>query len=155
IAATKLPNYVLPLYPAIAILTGRWLDCWRTGELPVRPWIIAAAAAGCVLVGVLTVAALVLLAGTVALPFTVKGLGSMPALALHAWVGASPVVVGLWFAWEARRGRRTEALVVFGVGAVAFLALMSARVAAAMDDYKVPRHFAEEAGLRQTDREIR
>ena len=155
VAATKLPNYVLPLYPAIAILTARWLDRWRTGELAVRPWLMDAAAGGCVLMGVLVTLAILLLAGTVRLPFTVKGLGTMPALAPHAWLGAIPVVVGLWFGWQVRRGRPTEALTAFGAGAVLFLGLAGVEVTEAMDEYKVPQYFAEEVGLRQTDRDVR
>src|SRR5262249_43598164 len=31
LAATKLPNYILPLYPPAALLTARFLDCWRRG----------------------------------------------------------------------------------------------------------------------------
>jgi 4-amino-4-deoxy-L-arabinose transferase-like glycosyltransferase len=154
-AATKLPNYVLPLYPAVAILTARWLDRWRTGELPVRSWVMTAAAAGCVALGVLYALVLLLLAGTITVPFSVKALGTMPALGPHAWLGVIPVVVGVWFWWQARRGRRTEALAAFGAGAVLFLGLVAARVTEAMDEYKVPRYFAEDVGLRQTDREMR
>jgi 4-amino-4-deoxy-L-arabinose transferase-like glycosyltransferase len=155
LAATKLPNYVLPLYPAIAILTGRWLDQWRAGEVPVRPSLMGAAAAGCVLIGVLVIAALLLMAGTVTVPIHAKALGSMPALAPHAWLGVVPIFVGIWFWWQVRRGRPTEAIIAFGVGAVAFLGLASARVAGAMDEYKAPKYFAEQVGLRQTDRDIR
>jgi 4-amino-4-deoxy-L-arabinose transferase-like glycosyltransferase len=155
IAATKLPNYVLPLYPAIALLTARWLDRWRTGELPIRPWLMWAAAGGCVFMGAIVVFAILLLAGTLTLPFTVKGLGSMSALAPHAWVGAIPILFGLWFGCQASRDRRNEALIAFAMGAVAFLGLTATQIVAAMDEYKPPRYFAEVVGLRQTDREIR
>lgn len=155
VAATKLPNYVLPMYPALAILTARWLDRWRTGELTVRPGVVVAAALGLVTVGVVVALALLLLAGNIRLPADVRGLGRTPTLADHAWLGAVPVVVGVVFWWLARRGQRDGALTALGAGTVLFLGLVSDRVTDAMDEYKVPKYFAEVVGLRQTDREIR
>lgn len=155
LAATKLPNYVLPLYPALAILVARWLDRWRTGDLAVRPWVLIAAAAGCILVGVGLAVALVLLSGAVNISVKGKALGSMPALAPYAWLGVIPVAAGLWFGWQAVRGRRDAALAGFAAGAVAFLAATAALVPPAMNEYKVSQYFADEVGLRQTDREIR
>ena len=155
IAATKLPNYILPLYPALAILTARWLDRWRAGELTVPRWVLIAAAAGCVLVGVVYILALLLMAGTIPSPFKGKAFGSMPTLEPHAWIGAIPIIVGVWFGWQAVRDRRTEALAAFAAGAVAFLGLIGATATNALEDYKVSRYLAEEVGLRQPDRDIR
>ena len=155
IAATKLPNYVLPLYPAVAILTARWLDRWRTGELPVRAWLMDAAAGGTVLMGVTVAGALLVMSGKIPLPSEVKGVGRLTALAPHAWLGEIPVLAGVLFGACARRGLRDQAVTAFAAGAVVFLGLMADRVTEAMDEYKVPKHFAEEDGLRQTDRDIR
>src|SRR5262249_9037584 len=33
LAGTKLPNYVLPLYPPVALLTARFLERWRRGAV--------------------------------------------------------------------------------------------------------------------------
>lgn len=42
-AATKLPSYIAPCYPALALLTGCWLRGWTSGEAPVsRGWMRAA-----------------------------------------------------------------------------------------------------------------
>lgn len=42
-AATKLPSYIAPCYPALALLTGCWLRSWTSGDAPVsRPWMRAA-----------------------------------------------------------------------------------------------------------------
>jgi len=49
---TKLPNYVLPLYPALAILTARFLTRWLEGELAIRRWIMPAAVGGMLFVAV-------------------------------------------------------------------------------------------------------
>lgn len=42
-AATKLPSYIAPCYPALALLAGCWLRGWVSGESPVsRSWMRAA-----------------------------------------------------------------------------------------------------------------
>lgn len=42
-AATKLPSYIAPCYPALALLSGCWLRGWVSGEVAVsRPWMRAA-----------------------------------------------------------------------------------------------------------------
>src|SRR5207245_11270297 len=33
LAGTKLPNYILPVYPPLAILTARFLQRWRIGTI--------------------------------------------------------------------------------------------------------------------------
>ena len=44
LAATKLPNYVLPAYPPLAVLTGVYLDRWRRGVSTVGSWAMPTAA---------------------------------------------------------------------------------------------------------------
>lgn len=40
IARTKLPSYITPCYPGLALLTGAFLDRWSRGEVTLRPvWI--------------------------------------------------------------------------------------------------------------------
>src|SRR5262249_41297730 len=48
---TKLPNYVLPLYPAVALLTGRFLDQWRRGEAAAPGWLVGGSLACLGLIG--------------------------------------------------------------------------------------------------------
>src|SRR5205807_1022969 len=42
LAATKLPNYIAPLYPALALLTARYLIQWRNRELDPPRWLMIA-----------------------------------------------------------------------------------------------------------------
>lgn len=37
---TKLPSYVTPCYPALAILVASWLSSWSTGEIKVPRWMV-------------------------------------------------------------------------------------------------------------------
>ncbi len=40
-AATKLPHYIFPIYPAMAILTARFLIGWRTSRITVPRWLMS------------------------------------------------------------------------------------------------------------------
>ena len=40
IVRTKLPNYILPAYPAVALLTASFLDDWRRGRLTLPAWVM-------------------------------------------------------------------------------------------------------------------
>jgi 4-amino-4-deoxy-L-arabinose transferase-like glycosyltransferase len=155
LAATKLPNYVLPIYPAVAILIARMLDRWREGALTIPGWVTGASVAGGAMVGLLVGIGLLLASGTVPLPVAVKGFHPYPALAESAWVGLVPIGAAAAFGWLAWNGQRGGAIAAYALGAVLFLAIVAAVPTVAMNDNKVPRYFAEEVGLRQTDREIR
>ena len=91
LARTKLPNYVLPLYPAAAVLLAGYLDRWRRGldRLPAwTTWL----SVGCFgLVGITTVLAILAISGT--LPGVrgrvYPGLERLVYLGLPAIVGAA------------------------------------------------------------------
>ncbi|MDZ4818263.1 MAG: glycosyltransferase family 39 protein [Planctomycetota bacterium] len=50
-AATKLPSYALPAYPAVAIITARLVDCWLADTATIRGWLMNSAWGTLVLVG--------------------------------------------------------------------------------------------------------
>ena len=155
IAATKLPNYVLPVYPAVAILIARLLDRWRSGSLTVPGSLTAASTASGVLVGVLFGVGLLVAGGTLPPPVSVKGFHPLAGLGESAWVGLVPVGGAMAFGWLAWKGRRTEAVTIYGLAAALFLAAVAAVPTVALNDHKAPRYFAEQMGLRQPDRDIR
>ena len=155
VAATKLPNYILPIYPAVAVLMARVLDRWRVGDLEIPGWMITASTIGGVLFGVLLSAGLLLAGGVISSPVPLKGFHPLPALGPYAWLGVIPLLAAFAFRWLVRAGRRGPALTAYGIGAVLLLAIVGAFPTVAMNEYKVPKYFAEEVGLRQTDREIR
>jgi 4-amino-4-deoxy-L-arabinose transferase-like glycosyltransferase len=96
---TKLPHYVLPLYPAIALLTGAWLarsepaSSRRWARWGGRAWIILWAAVGGVL-GCLVIAAAPLGDGRL----SIRGI----AAGLTLWAVAGG---GAWTLWRGERGR--------------------------------------------------
>jgi 4-amino-4-deoxy-L-arabinose transferase-like glycosyltransferase len=153
IAATKLPNYILPLYPALAILIGRLLDRWRTGLISGPKWLAVLTWIGSLSIGIIVTAALLIVTGLV--PLEIKGFRPFSALQKYAWFGVIPFLTALAFGWLAWRGRRDDAITAYALGAVLFLAVTAALPTVAMNDYKVPKYFAEDVGLKQTDADIR
>lgn len=119
VAKTKLPNYVLPLYPAAALLTARALERWRAGEAVPGWWIRTAL--GCLaFVGVVSGAIMVAGGGLVESPMPASW--RFPELAKWAWLGLVPVAtagVGLWLL---ARERRTAMLATVVGGGLVFVA---------------------------------
>ena len=155
VAATKLPNYVLPLYPALAILAARFLERWRLGLLQVPRWVIIETILATLSVGVIMLLGLLFVSGTVAIPFPVKGFHVFTSLASSIPISLIPIATAI-VVWKfVRSGRRDAAVTTFVSGAILLLALISSIPTVAMQDSKVPSHFAEEAGLHQPNRDIR
>ncbi len=150
--ATKLPNYVLPLYPAIAIATGRFLDRWRSAPDTFSRWLMPAGIAGLFLTGAVTVAGLLIAGG--AYGITVKGVHPLPALGGLAWIGGIPLLTAAICAVLLWR-RPKHVTCAFAAGAAAFLGCLAAFAPPAMERYKAPKYFAHTLGLKQTDRDVR
>jgi len=130
LAATKLPNYVLPVYPALALLVADRLERWRTGEaLP--GWVMPTA-----LVGLAASAVGLLVGPLVAGRF-------YPGVEWLAVLGVLPLVgVGV-FLWRLRRGDATGFLVAFALGGALTTALIMAWAATALEPHKAVRSLAE------------
>lgn len=154
ISATKLPNYILPLYPAIAILTGRFLDQWRLGQT-VPSWVVRTALIITAITGVIIGGGLLVVSGVVTLPFEVKGLRPIHDFVYSAPIGIVPIVAAA-IAWRAVRGGRIDnAITSLAAGAVIMLALLAAFPVVTTQEWRAPKYLAEEVPLRQTDRDIR
>ena len=109
LAATKLPNYIVPLYPALALLTAAWLHAWLsdtsiTPARKLRPAWIVLGLAGVGVAGGLPLTAKLLVDG----PWTV-GLVAIPLLA---------AAIVCWQACEQGRARRVA--IVFCAAAILF-----------------------------------
>lgn len=119
LARTKLPSYVLPCYPALAVLVGAYLDeaVRRLATLP-RFWYRAGLASPA-LVGVVL---------AVGLP--IAAAYSFPQLAWLGWIGAPLIVGGAASVVAERRGWNVSAPAWFAVTAVAFVTTLHAWAAA-------------------------
>ena len=119
---TKLPNYVLPAYPALALLTGAFLDRWITSPREVSRRLVSLALGTYVCVGVGLV---------VVLPIVAYIL--LPGEALLGLIGLIPLVGGAlaWrYAMQERVDRAVHALMVMGATfAVTLFSVAAVRVA--------------------------
>ena len=110
-ARTKLPNYVLPCYPAVALLTAWWFErAGREGlfenirrDFAWAAWSLSAV--GVVLAAGLGIAGSMLLEGETVL----------------AAVGLVPIFAGLFVQWTLKRRRLEFARIAFAAGASLFI----------------------------------
>lgn len=142
-AATKLPNYVYPVYPALAILTARFLVGWRDGSLAVPRWVMPVGVAALAVVGAVTAGGLL------------YGDRMFPGLAAWAVLGLVPVAGAAWAAVCLRRGDRRGVLAAAAAASVAFTGLVSAFVPAVADRQKAPKALVRECGVADPQRDLR
>ena len=153
LSTTKLPNYILPLYPAVALLTARFLDRWRRGEVRPPAWLVASNLACMALIGV-GVAVGLLAAGGV-LPAPALRLTPLPGLEWYALLGA-PLLAGAVAAWLLlRAGNRTGVVVASLAATLLFTAGVGAWGGGALEAWKAPRALAAALPPDQTRREVR
>jgi 4-amino-4-deoxy-L-arabinose transferase-like glycosyltransferase len=107
---TKLPHYVLPVYPALALMTGAFIHDWLRRPAEVRRSYGRNAMAALVLVGIGAMVAMPILAS-----FFLPGEGAIGLVGLVLVAGG---VVGLAYL---RRGRRDRAMAAFAITSVVFL----------------------------------
>lgn len=153
LSATKLPNYILPIVVPAAILTGRFLNDWRTGAIQIKPWVWDFACIALLLAGLLASAGL-LLAGT-AIELAMYSNRSFSELGAWAPLGLLLVLGSLLAGWQARRGLRGRALVWCTAAIVLFATGAGAGVNAALDAYKAPRELVRQADACRPNQELR
>lgn len=152
-ASTKLPNYVLPLYPAVAVLTGCFLDRWRRGELVLPAWVMRVSVACLALMGVGVGVGLLAAGG--ALPVAALRPRAIAGLESCAVLGAVLVAGAFLAARYLRNSNRTGALVSVAAAAVAFLAPAAAWAPAVIDTAKAPRSLVAALPANQLRRDLR
>jgi 4-amino-4-deoxy-L-arabinose transferase-like glycosyltransferase len=109
VAGTKLPNYITPCYPALAVLTARMIDDYLAQPRRLDPfgWRVSLLCLGGVGVAL-----------SIGLP-----IASATVFPGDAWVGAAGVVpiVAAWFAWDRwRRGELDRGLRCIATASVIF-----------------------------------
>ncbi len=153
LAATKLPNYVLAIYSALAILTARMLNEWRLERITAGNRIPTAALVAFALIGLFTILGFLIAGGWIRLP--IGKMTIFPAMANWFWLGIIPMV-GAWMAWRyLRGGERSKSIAAFATASIAFVALLAAFPVVTFSNYHVPRLLVEEARLKQPDRDLR
>jgi len=153
VAATKLPNYVLPLYPAIAILTAQFLVRWRSGELILPRWVMPGAVTGLVLTAV-AVSGGLLVAGD-AIKLLPTGSRVFPGLERYAVLGVIPLAAAAVMAFAMRSGNRERFVRAMAVSSVALTGSVAAFAPLAIDPYKAPKELVHASGVSDPSRDIR
>ncbi len=153
LAATKLPNYVLPLYPALALLTASYLERWRSGVISPGNIVMFISWVGLILVGVGIGFGLLLVGGLISLPGA--KIPMLSGLGRWWWLGLIPITAAGVVLWYYRRGQRNRVIQVLTVAAILFMTGVAGFPPVSLDRHKAPRALVDESGARQLDREIR
>jgi 4-amino-4-deoxy-L-arabinose transferase-like glycosyltransferase len=154
VSRTKLPNYVLPVYPAVALVLGRFLDRWRTGDLFTPRWVMRTSLSLIGLIGVLV---------SLGLLFANGGLGgqallhgrSIHGLGKWAFLGVIPVFGAIITAWCISKQRHDQAVTSLVGTAALFTGLLALGPVYVIDSLKAPEALASVIRERHTDPEIR
>jgi len=125
ICSTKLPHYVLPVYPALALLTGGFLETWITDPARVGPgwmknaWITTIAAGLGIMVAVGVAARIYL-----------------PGEELIGLVGLILIIGGYLCLYYAKRRHRQRVVTVFACMAAVFLTAVFGFAAQRVDQHQ-------------------
>ncbi len=135
IARTKLPNYILPIYPAVAVIISRSLIAWtRDFSLTPRGFLIESrilsAIGAAIIIGLLIAMSLL-----------------MPQERFLALVGVIPIATGGIAYWFAQQNRRPAAVRSLVSGAVALCLCMIAAAPSRLALYQDSPYFAQAARL--------
>ena len=152
VVRTKLPNYILPVYPAMALLTAAFLDDWRRGRVTLPGWVMPTSLICLALAGV-GVSVALLIAGD-ALPLAPRG-RRLPGLEAGAWLGGVFLVGAAAAAWCARRGRRGGLIGCVTAAGVVFTAMIAFWGLGKVDAFKAPRPLARALPEDYLYREVR
>jgi 4-amino-4-deoxy-L-arabinose transferase-like glycosyltransferase len=133
LAHTKLPNYILPVYPAVAVLIARCVERWRRGDVVAPRWWTGLALACLAVVGVGIVITMVVLGGL--LPLLPKY--HMECLRPWATVGVVVILGSVLLGVLLQRGYR--------LGALTTLVSMTVVLLAAAVDFAVPAFDVEKS----------
>jgi len=153
ISQTKLPGYILPLYPAVALVIACFLEAWRRAEFTVPRWVMPASLASLALIG-LGVSVGLLAAGDV-LPLPIRQRQSFAGLERGVWLGLLPLGGALAAGWALRRQARTAVVTSCAGTAVMFVGALAVWGTVALDAHKAPRALVAMAQARQLHAEVR
>jgi 4-amino-4-deoxy-L-arabinose transferase-like glycosyltransferase len=113
ICKTKLPHYLLPAYPALALATACFVDRWLADPAQLKAWWLRNAWISMILAG---------LAMAIALPIAAWKL--LPGEEVLGLLGLIPLAGGVWCWRQTVEERHLRAIVGFTVTAVLFLTVM-------------------------------
>ncbi|WP_339748639.1 glycosyltransferase family 39 protein [uncultured Rubinisphaera sp.] len=117
IAQTKLPNYVLPCYPPLALLMGWTLVRWQEGSLTLPNWSYIWGARSLILSGLALIIA-----------FPIVSYILLPGYWAVGLVGCLPIAAGCWMLTQNQLMNRKQILKGIGVCSIAFVSTVFAGI---------------------------
>jgi 4-amino-4-deoxy-L-arabinose transferase-like glycosyltransferase len=139
LSSTKLPNYVLPLYPPLSVLVAHFLERWRRGEIAAAAWVLRGSLVCLCLAGVLLGLGLLIAGGTLLGDSGLMRGRHVPGLGKWAVLGMVPLLGGLAGVWCLRGQRRGALVAVVAVSAVVFVGALAGWGSAGVEGHKAPR----------------
>jgi 4-amino-4-deoxy-L-arabinose transferase-like glycosyltransferase len=149
-AATKLPHYIAPSYPALAILTAHFLLQWKRGLAPTAEWVPRAGALGYICMGVIVVGGCLIAGGV--FPVNLAKVRVFPGLAWWAWLGLLPLVAGLVMY---RTSDRAKFVMLAVLAPVLLASVLTSCAIQPIEARKAVKKLVAESGARQLDTEVR
>lgn len=153
ISRTKLPNYILPVYPALAVLTGQMLVAWQRRWITPPVWMMRFCLGCLALVGVCAAVGLAIAGGAIEVP-ALRG-RVFPGLQTWAPLGLIPLAGALVACWWMERRQPRAAVTTLFISAFLFLAPLAAWGGMILNDYKAPHALALAIKQHQSERDIR
>lgn len=152
VVRTKLPNYILPAYPALALLTASFLDDWRRGRLALPGWMMPLSLTCLVLAGVGVGVGLLIAGDALSLPLSGRRL---PGLEKGAWLGGVFLLGAAGAGWCFRRGQRGRLIGCVAASGIVFTAALASWGVNLVDHFKAPRPLVEALPPDHLFREVR
>jgi 4-amino-4-deoxy-L-arabinose transferase-like glycosyltransferase len=153
VSRTKLPNYILPLYPAVALLLARFLERWRRGTISMSHRFTKICVVTLASVGLLTAIGMLVASGMIPTPlpkrYCLAGLRQWAILGLIPLIGAGLVGRSL------TNGRSLAPLTVWSLTAIMFTAGIFALAMPALDTEKAAEPLARAVRSAQREPEVR
>jgi 4-amino-4-deoxy-L-arabinose transferase-like glycosyltransferase len=152
-ARTKLPHYIAPAYPALAILTAHFFTSWLNRLVSPPRWVFPWGIVGVASTGVVVVVALMIADGSIA--SWSSNMRVFPGLLKWAWIGLIPIGSAIVMLGFLKRDQRTGVLISLVAGTILFVGLLVAFPPLEVDRRKAVKDLVWESGARQLDREVR
>ena len=153
LAATKLPNYMAPIYPALAVLTARLLRKWceRDWDIPTFIWRAALLIYG--FLGVIVGLGFIIAGGAITLP--IREMHSFPGMEVWFWLGIVPIVGSVVAWWRLRKDDRYGVIFSITTASILLVGLMGTLPTVTFSRFHAPSALVEEAQLYQNNKDIR